>query len=160
MNIFNDVLPCQVLIIDNGTIQVHFRSIFSSTKYVLSFPSMFSKCFWGYMISSLCCTFAIPCPEPFNMVRFEKMELLMAKVTMLLFSLSLMSIKPDGSSSILLQRGLSESLAGRFALFRFTHWGLKECTDTFGWGLDTWLFFAVIPKRQPIAKKRNSGALT
>jgi len=50
-----------------------------------------------------------------------------------------------GSSSLLLQRGLQESLAGRFLLHRCTHWSYSECREAFGWDLDRWLFFGGYP---------------
>lgn len=50
-----------------------------------------------------------------------------------------------GSSSLLLQHGLMESLAGRFLLHRCPHWSLGECRQAFGWNLDRWLFFGGYP---------------
>ncbi len=50
-----------------------------------------------------------------------------------------------GSSSLLMQEGLSESLAGRFFLHRCTHWGYPECRDAFGWSLEQWLFYGGYP---------------
>lgn len=50
-----------------------------------------------------------------------------------------------GSSALLVQQGLSESLAGRFRLHRFTHWSWSECRDAFGWELDRWLHFGGYP---------------
>jgi predicted AAA+ superfamily ATPase len=50
-----------------------------------------------------------------------------------------------GSSALLVQKGLSESLAGRFMLHRFTHWSWNECRDAFGWSLDQWFFFGGYP---------------
>ena len=46
-----------------------------------------------------------------------------------------------GSSALLIQEGLTESLAGRFFLHRCTHWGYPECRDAFGWNLEQWIFF-------------------
>jgi len=37
-----------------------------------------------------------------------------------------------GSSALLMQEGLSESLAGRFFLHRCTHWDHPECRTAFG----------------------------
>jgi predicted AAA+ superfamily ATPase len=45
-----------------------------------------------------------------------------------------------GSSALLLARGASESLAGRFLLHRFGHWSYPECKAAFGWTLDDWLW--------------------
>jgi len=50
-----------------------------------------------------------------------------------------------GSSALLVQEGLSESLAGRFFLHRCSHWGYAECRQAFGWNLDQWLFFGGYP---------------
>jgi predicted AAA+ superfamily ATPase len=50
-----------------------------------------------------------------------------------------------GSSSLLLQRGLMESLAGRFLLHRCPHWSWEECRKAFGWDLDRWLYFGGYP---------------
>lgn len=46
-----------------------------------------------------------------------------------------------GSSPILLQEGLSESLAGRFETIQYTHWFWPECRDAFGWDLDTFIYY-------------------
>jgi predicted AAA+ superfamily ATPase len=45
-----------------------------------------------------------------------------------------------GSSALLLARGTTESLAGRFRLHRCPHWSYPECRDAFGWDLDIWLW--------------------
>ncbi len=50
-----------------------------------------------------------------------------------------------GSSALLMQEGLSESLAGRFFLHRCTHWEYPECRDAFGWSLEQWLFYGGYP---------------
>ncbi|MFH0919798.1 MAG: AAA family ATPase [Fibrobacterota bacterium] len=50
-----------------------------------------------------------------------------------------------GSSSLLLQKGLSESLAGRFMLYRFSHWDYPEMKSLFGWDLDHWIFHGGYP---------------
>jgi predicted AAA+ superfamily ATPase len=46
-----------------------------------------------------------------------------------------------GSSSLLIQKGLNESLAGRFELIRISHWSFKECRDCFGWSLDKFIYW-------------------
>jgi hypothetical protein len=56
-----------------------------------------------------------------------------------------------GSSALLLQRGLAESLAGRFFLHRCSHWSWTECRQAFGWNLDRWLFFGGYPGAAPFA---------
>lgn len=50
-----------------------------------------------------------------------------------------------GSSPLLMQQGLSESLAGRFEVIRYTHWLWPECRDAFGWDLDTFVFYGGYP---------------
>jgi predicted AAA+ superfamily ATPase len=57
-----------------------------------------------------------------------------------------------GSSSLLLQKGLDESLAGRFLLHRCPHWSWPECRQAFGWELDRWLFFGGYPGAAPFAQ--------
>lgn len=50
-----------------------------------------------------------------------------------------------GSSPLLVQRGLTESLAGRFELIRLTHWSFPEMRDAFGIDLDHWIFSGGYP---------------
>ena len=58
-----------------------------------------------------------------------------------------------GSSSLLLQQGLSESLAGRFFLHRCPHWTWAECRTAFGWSLERWLYFGGYPGAAPLADR-------
>ena len=50
-----------------------------------------------------------------------------------------------GSASLTLQRGLADSLAGRYELVRADHWDLAECEKAFGWELDDYLKFGGYP---------------
>ena len=50
-----------------------------------------------------------------------------------------------GSSRVLLENGLSESLAGRFEEIRMGHWGYKEMRDCFGLSLDQYVFYGGYP---------------
>ena len=50
-----------------------------------------------------------------------------------------------GSSRVLLEKGLSESLGGRFEEIRMTHWSFLEMRDCFGFTLDQYLFYGVYP---------------
>lgn len=50
-----------------------------------------------------------------------------------------------GSSPLLLQKGSSESLAGRFELVRVTHWTYGEMRDAFDLTLERWLYFGGYP---------------
>lgn len=60
-----------------------------------------------------------------------------------------------GSSSLLLQRGLQESLAGRFYLHRCMHWTFPECEKCFGWDLDRWIFFGGYPGAAPLVRREQ-----
>ena len=50
-----------------------------------------------------------------------------------------------GSSSILVQKGLSESLAGRYEIIRIPHWSYKEIKAAFGLSLNEYIFFGGYP---------------
>lgn len=50
-----------------------------------------------------------------------------------------------GSSRVLLEKGLSESLGGRFEEIRMTHWSYPEMRDCFGFSLDQYLFYGGYP---------------
>jgi len=50
-----------------------------------------------------------------------------------------------GSSSLALQYGFTESLAGRFELNRVAHWSLAEMQETFEFSLDAYLEFGGYP---------------
>lgn len=50
-----------------------------------------------------------------------------------------------GSSRLLLKKGLTESLAGRFELIRMGHWTYSEMRDAFGWTLDQYIYFGGYP---------------
>jgi len=50
-----------------------------------------------------------------------------------------------GSSPLLMQRGLVESLAGRFELVPLTHWSYAEMQEAFGWDLHQFIYFGGYP---------------
>ena len=50
-----------------------------------------------------------------------------------------------GSSRLLLRKGLTESLAGRFELIRIGHWTLQEMQAAFGVTLDQYIYFGGYP---------------
>lgn len=50
-----------------------------------------------------------------------------------------------GSSRLLMQQGLSESLAGRFESIYMGHWSYKEMNDAFGWSMDQYVWFGGYP---------------
>ncbi len=55
-----------------------------------------------------------------------------------------------GSSALLMQAGLTESLAGRFEILHATHWNFKECKSCFNWDLDTFIHFGGYPGAAPL----------
>lgn len=50
-----------------------------------------------------------------------------------------------GSSRLLLRKGLTESLAGRYELIRMPHWSFKEMLEAFGFTLDEYIYFGGYP---------------
>lgn len=50
-----------------------------------------------------------------------------------------------GSSRLLLKKGLTESLAGRYELIRMPHWSLDEMRDAFGFTLDEYIYYGGYP---------------
>jgi predicted AAA+ superfamily ATPase len=50
-----------------------------------------------------------------------------------------------GSSPLLVQRGLAESLAGRFEIIPITHWSYAEIRDAFEWDLGQYIFYGGYP---------------
>lgn len=59
-----------------------------------------------------------------------------------------------GSAPLLMQRGLSESLAGRFEVIRVPHWSLPEMREAFGWDLDRYLYFGGYPGAAQLERDR------
>lgn len=55
-----------------------------------------------------------------------------------------------GSSSLLMQRGLAESLAGRFELHRHSQWSYAECRDYFGLSFEEYVYFGGYPGALPL----------
>ena len=50
-----------------------------------------------------------------------------------------------GSSPLLLQQGLDESLGGRFEMIRLTHWPFKEMKEAFGLSFEEYIYFGGYP---------------
>ncbi len=50
-----------------------------------------------------------------------------------------------GSSRLLIQQGLTESLAGRFETTYVTHWSYSEMQQAFGWSLNQYIWFGGYP---------------
>lgn len=51
-----------------------------------------------------------------------------------------------GFSPLLMQRGLTESLAGRFEVIRMGHWDFTEMKEAFGYTLEQYLVFGGYPR--------------
>ncbi|MGZ6236352.1 MAG: ATP-binding protein, partial [Syntrophales bacterium] len=50
-----------------------------------------------------------------------------------------------GSSPLLIQTGLTESLAGRFELIPVVHWSFSEMKEAFGWNVEQYIFYGGYP---------------
>jgi len=57
-----------------------------------------------------------------------------------------------GSSPLLVQSGLTESLAGRFEVIPITHWSFEEMHKAFSWDLDHYIFFGGYPGAADLIK--------
>ncbi|MBI2902100.1 MAG: ATP-binding protein [Candidatus Methylomirabilis oxyfera] len=55
-----------------------------------------------------------------------------------------------GSAPLLVQRGLSESLAGRFELWYLPHWSFGEMRAAFGFSLEQYLYYGSYPGAAPL----------
>lgn len=50
-----------------------------------------------------------------------------------------------GSSRLLIQKGLTESLAGRFETIYLGHWSYAEMSTAFGWDVEQYIYFGAYP---------------
>lgn len=50
-----------------------------------------------------------------------------------------------GSSRLLIQKGLTESLAGRFETFYLGHWSFAEMQNAFDWSIEQYIYFGGYP---------------
>jgi len=55
-----------------------------------------------------------------------------------------------GSAPLLISRGLTESLAGRFELLNLPHWSYSEMRSAFGWNLEQYLYHGGYPGSAPL----------
>ena len=60
-----------------------------------------------------------------------------------------------GSAPLLLQSGLSESLAGRFESLRVAHWSFPEMSRAFDLTLDEYLYFGGYPGAAPLVRDQD-----
>ncbi|HJQ61010.1 MAG TPA: ATP-binding protein [Vineibacter sp.] len=63
-----------------------------------------------------------------------------------------------GSAPLLVARGLTESLAGRFEVLHVPHWSFGEMRAAFGWSLDQYLFYGAYPGAAPLVKEPRRWA--
>jgi predicted AAA+ superfamily ATPase len=63
-----------------------------------------------------------------------------------------------GSSALLLQKGLTESLMGRFEVLYSPHWSFSECKEAFGYSLNDFLFFGGYPGAAALIKDEDRWA--
>ena len=54
-----------------------------------------------------------------------------------------------GSSRVMLEKGLADSLAGRFEEIRMTHWSYLEMKECFGFTLEQYIFYGGFPGAAP-----------
>ena len=57
-----------------------------------------------------------------------------------------------GSSPLLIQKGMTETLAGRFELIRIPHWSFSEMRDAFDYSLNQFFYFGGYPGAAPLVK--------
>lgn len=63
-----------------------------------------------------------------------------------------------GSAPLLIQKGLTESLAGRFEIIPVTHWSFTEMRSAFGWSLDQYIYFGGYPGSAALINDRERWA--
>jgi predicted AAA+ superfamily ATPase len=57
-----------------------------------------------------------------------------------------------GSAPLLISRGLTESLAGRFELLHLPHWSYSEMKSAFAWDLEQYLYYGGYPGSAPLIR--------
>jgi len=57
-----------------------------------------------------------------------------------------------GSSRLLIQKGLTESLAGRFETIHLGHWSFAEMEAAFGWTIEQYVYFGGYPGSASLIK--------
>lgn len=65
-----------------------------------------------------------------------------------------------GSSRLLLKRGLTESLAGRFEIITMGHWSYAEMHEAFGWNINQYIYFGGYPGVQPTSRTKCVGGVS
>ncbi len=60
-----------------------------------------------------------------------------------------------GSAPLLIQRGLSESLTGRFEIIYAPHWSFPEMRDAFGWNVNQYVYYGGYPGAAALIRDPN-----
>ena len=60
-----------------------------------------------------------------------------------------------GSAPLLMQRGMSESLAGRYETIRLTHWSFAEMSAAFDFDLPNYIYFGGYPGAAPLVRDQD-----
>lgn len=63
-----------------------------------------------------------------------------------------------GSAPLLVQTGLTESLAGRFEILHLPHWSFPEIREAFGWTVNQYLFYGGYPGAAPLVAEPERWA--
>jgi len=63
-----------------------------------------------------------------------------------------------GSAPLLVQEGLTESLAGRFELIRVPHWSFSDVHDAFAWSVDRFVYYGGYPGAAPLVGNHDRWA--
>jgi predicted AAA+ superfamily ATPase len=63
-----------------------------------------------------------------------------------------------GSAPLLVQRGLTESLAGRFEIVHLPHWTWAEMQQAFDWNVEQYLFYGGYPGAAPLIREPDRWA--
>jgi predicted AAA+ superfamily ATPase len=63
-----------------------------------------------------------------------------------------------GSSSLLMQKGLEESMAGRFEIINLPHWSFSEMRGAFNWTVDQYIYFGGYPGAAPLIMEESRWA--
>ena len=64
----------------------------------------------------------------------------------------------SGSSALMLQKGLAESLMGRFETLYSLHWSYAECKEAFEYSLDEFMYFGGYPGSAQLIKDESRWA--
>lgn len=60
-----------------------------------------------------------------------------------------------GSAPLLMQRGMTESLAGRYEIIRLAHWSFSEMSVAFDFDLPSYIYFGGYPGAAPLVRNQN-----